>query len=145
MKRICQRCNVISQDFNLWCQEKYCPAENATEIFDNGEWFGPIEIIQPIVVTRSAIVYHARREEEVGPVDARARRKQVADEFSRFLEPGRAARRVPVIHAPMIASRHRGREVGSFDLLLGRRGAEADAVRSFRAALPCREGTMPPP
>lgn len=64
MKRICQRCNVISQDFNLWCQEKYCPAENATEIFDNGEWFGPIEIIEPIVITRSAIVYHARRAEE---------------------------------------------------------------------------------
>jgi serine/threonine protein kinase len=64
MKRICQRCNLISQDFNLWCQEKYCPAENATEIFDNGEWFGPIEIIQPIVITRSAITYQARRGEE---------------------------------------------------------------------------------
>ena len=64
MKRICQRCNVISQDFNLWCQEKYCPAENATEIFDNGEWFGPIEIVQPIVITRSAIVYQAHRGEE---------------------------------------------------------------------------------
>jgi serine/threonine protein kinase len=64
MKRICQRCNVISQDFNLWCQEKYCPAENATEIFDNGEWFGLIEIIQPIVITRSAIVYQAKRGEE---------------------------------------------------------------------------------
>ena len=61
MKRTCQRCNVISQDFNLWCQEKYCPAENATEIFDNGEWFGSMEIIQPIVITRSAIVYHAFR------------------------------------------------------------------------------------
>jgi serine/threonine protein kinase len=61
MKRICQRCHVISQDFNLWCQEKYCPAENATEIFDNGDWFGPIEIIQPIVITRSAIIYHASR------------------------------------------------------------------------------------
>ena len=61
MKRICERCNVISQDFNLWCQEKYCPAENSTEIFDNGEWFGPIEIIQPIVITRSAIVYQASR------------------------------------------------------------------------------------
>jgi serine/threonine protein kinase len=64
MKRICQRCNVISQDFNLWCQEKYCPAENATEIFDDGEWFGPIEIIQPIVITRSAIIYQAKRGEE---------------------------------------------------------------------------------
>ena len=62
MKRICQRCSVISQDFNLWCQEKYCPAENATEIFDNGDWFGPIEIIQPVVITRSAIVYHAVRD-----------------------------------------------------------------------------------
>jgi serine/threonine protein kinase len=55
---------VISQDFNLWCQEKYCPAEKATEIFDNGEWFGPIEIIQPIVITRSAIVYQAKRGDE---------------------------------------------------------------------------------
>lgn len=64
MKRICERCNVISQDFNLWCQEKYCPAEKATEIFDNGEWFGPIEIIQPIVITRSAIVYQAWRNGE---------------------------------------------------------------------------------
>lgn len=64
MKRICQRCNVISQDFNLWCQEKDCPAEKATEIFDNGEWFGPMEIIQPVVITRSFIVYEARREEE---------------------------------------------------------------------------------
>ena len=64
MKRICQRCNVISQDFNLWCQEIYCPAENATEIFDNGEWFGPIEIIEPIVIARSAIIYHAKRGEE---------------------------------------------------------------------------------
>lgn len=61
MKRICERCNVISQDFNFWCQEKYCPAENATEIFDNGEWFGQIEIIQPIVISRSAIVYQASR------------------------------------------------------------------------------------
>ena len=64
MKRVCLRCNVISQDFNAWCQEKYCPAEGATEIFDNGEWFGPTEIIQPIVTLGSAIVYQARRGEE---------------------------------------------------------------------------------
>lgn len=64
MKRICQKCNVISQDLNLWCQDKECPAENATEIFDNGEWFGPIEIIQPIAINRSAIIYQARRGEE---------------------------------------------------------------------------------
>lgn len=65
MKRICQKCNVISRDLNLWCQEKDCPAENATEIFDNGEWFGPIEIVQPITITRSAVIYHARRDDEL--------------------------------------------------------------------------------
>jgi serine/threonine protein kinase len=65
MNRICLKCNVISQDFNLWCQEKYCPAENATEIFNNGEWFGIFEIIQPLLILRSAIVYQARREEEI--------------------------------------------------------------------------------
>ena len=64
MKRICQKCNVISHDLNMWCQEKDCPAENATEIFDNGEWFGPIEIIQPIAINRSAIIYQARRDED---------------------------------------------------------------------------------
>jgi serine/threonine protein kinase len=61
MKRICLRCNVTTQDFNLWCQEKNCPAENATEVFDSGEWFGPIEIMQPMVAMRSAIIYQAKR------------------------------------------------------------------------------------
>ncbi len=65
MNKICLKCNVISQDFNLWCQEKHCPAENATEIFNNGEWFGIFEIVQPLVILRSAIVYQARYEEEV--------------------------------------------------------------------------------
>ncbi|NSW52361.1 MAG: protein kinase [Anaerolineae bacterium] len=65
MKRICQKCNVISHDLNLWCQEKDCPAEDATEIFDNGEWFGPMEIVQPIAINRSAIIYQARRGEEL--------------------------------------------------------------------------------
>ena len=64
MKRICLRCNVTTQDFNLWCQEKNCPAENATEIFDSGEWFGPIEIMQPVVAMRSAIIYQAKRGEK---------------------------------------------------------------------------------
>lgn len=64
MKRICQKCNLISHDLNLWCQDIDCPAENATEIFDNGEWFGPIEIVQPIAINRSAILYQARRGEE---------------------------------------------------------------------------------
>ncbi|MDZ4159084.1 MAG: protein kinase, partial [Anaerolineaceae bacterium] len=64
MKHICLRCNRISVDKNLWCQEKYCPAENATGIFDNGEWFGDIEIIEPLAILRSAIIYKAQRRNE---------------------------------------------------------------------------------
>jgi serine/threonine protein kinase len=63
MKRICTYCLVISDDLNLWCQEKHCPAEKASEIFDNGEWLGPIQIIEPLVVLRSSIIYRARRED----------------------------------------------------------------------------------
>lgn len=93
MKRICQRCNVISQDFNLWCQEKYCPAENATEIFDNGEWFGPIEIVQPIVITRSAIVYHAQRGEEkillkIANIDCEDKLRKEARAFLQLAKSG---------------------------------------------------------
>ena len=61
MKHICLRCNRVSVDSNMWCQEKYCPAEKATEIFDNGEWFGDTEIIEPLAILRSSVIYKARR------------------------------------------------------------------------------------
>lgn len=61
MKHICPVCRKISPDSNRWCQEKYCPAENAVEIFDNGEWFGNIEIVELLVVTPSATIYQAKR------------------------------------------------------------------------------------
>ncbi len=61
MKFICPRCNRVSIDGNLWCQDKFCPAENALEIFDNGEWFSNFEIIKLVAVLRSSAVYEARR------------------------------------------------------------------------------------
>jgi serine/threonine protein kinase len=61
MKRICPRCNRVSLDGNLWCQEKYCPAENATEIFDHGEWVGNIQITKLISVQRASALYEAQR------------------------------------------------------------------------------------
>jgi serine/threonine protein kinase len=48
-------------DGNLWCHEKYCPSERPPEIFDNGEWFGNIEIVEMLAVLQSAAVYEARR------------------------------------------------------------------------------------
>ncbi len=61
MKHICPRCKHISADSNLWCQERYCPAEHAVEILDNGEWFGDIEIVELLVVTGTASIYRAQR------------------------------------------------------------------------------------
>lgn len=61
MKYICPRCNQVSIDGNLWCQDKFCPAENALEIFDNGEWFSNFEIVKLLTVLRSSAIYEARR------------------------------------------------------------------------------------
>ncbi len=61
MKHICIRCNRTSVDGNLWCQEKYCPAEKSPEIFERGEWVGNIEIVELLVVLRSSAVYKAKR------------------------------------------------------------------------------------
>ena len=62
MKRICTRCNRISIDGNLWCQEKNCPAENTPEIFENGEWIGNIQIVKLVTVLRSSAIYVAKRD-----------------------------------------------------------------------------------
>jgi serine/threonine protein kinase len=61
MKRICLKCNRTSIDGNLWCQEKYCPAEDAPIIYDRGEWIGNIEIVELFTVMHSCAIYEARR------------------------------------------------------------------------------------
>ncbi len=64
MKRICTLCGRSSSDGNLWCQEKDCPAEKSPEIFERGEWFGNIEIIELLTVLRSSAIYVAHRGEQ---------------------------------------------------------------------------------
>jgi len=64
MKRICTLCGRTSPDGNLWCQEKHCPAEKSPEVFEDGEWFANIEIINLIVILRSSAIYVAKRGEE---------------------------------------------------------------------------------
>ncbi|MBI9044783.1 MAG: protein kinase [Anaerolineaceae bacterium] len=64
MKYICPKCKRVSVDGNQWCQEKHCPAENALEVFDNGEWFSNIEIVERLTVLRSSTIYKAYRDEQ---------------------------------------------------------------------------------
>ena len=64
MKQICTLCGRTSSDGNLWCQEKYCPAEKSPEVFERGEWFANIEIISLLTFLRSSAVYVAQRGEQ---------------------------------------------------------------------------------
>lgn len=63
MKQVCLLCERTSPDNNLYCQEIYCPAEMSPNILDYGEWLGDIEIIKPIVVLRSSVLYEARHQQ----------------------------------------------------------------------------------
>jgi serine/threonine protein kinase len=59
MKQVCLQCGRISAGSDLFCQETYCPGEMSPTILDAGDWFGDIEIVKPIIVLRSAVLYEA--------------------------------------------------------------------------------------
>ena len=59
MKQVCLLCDRTSPDNNLYCQETYCPAEMSPNILDYGEWMGDIEIVKPVMILRSAVLYEA--------------------------------------------------------------------------------------
>lgn len=64
MKQVCLLCNRISPDNNLYCQEVYCPAEMSPIILDHGEWLGDIEIVKPVIILRSAVLYEAMHQKK---------------------------------------------------------------------------------
>ena len=59
MKQVCLLCGRISAGGDLFCQETYCPGEMSRTILSAGDWFGDIEIVKPIIVLRSAVLYEA--------------------------------------------------------------------------------------
>ncbi len=59
MKQVCLLCDRTSPDNNLFCQESYCTAEQSPSILEFGEWLSDIEIVRPLVVQRSAVLYEA--------------------------------------------------------------------------------------
>ena len=64
MKQVCLLCDRTSPDNNLYCQETYCPAEMSPNILDYGEWMGDIEIVKPVMVLRTAVLYEATHNKE---------------------------------------------------------------------------------
>lgn len=59
MKRVCLKCQRIFTDGNLFCQESYCPGEQSPMVFDKGQMLDEVEIIKPLVVLRSCVLYDA--------------------------------------------------------------------------------------
>lgn len=64
MKQVCLLCERTSPDTNLYCQETFCPAEMSPTILGYGEWLGDIEIIKPVIVLRSAVLYEATHQKK---------------------------------------------------------------------------------
>ncbi len=64
MKRVCTRCERISPEGNLWCQNRDCPSGTLSLIFDYGDSLGDIEIVRLMRILRTSAVYEAKRGSE---------------------------------------------------------------------------------
>lgn len=61
MHRFCERCERVTVDGNLWCQDPDCPAEEGFELFGYGDFLGDLKVTKLVRVWRSAAVYEAER------------------------------------------------------------------------------------
>lgn len=59
--RFCERCERITVNGNLWCQDLDCPAESGYPVFGYGDYLGELKIIKLISVWRAAALYEAKR------------------------------------------------------------------------------------
>lgn len=59
--RFCERCQRSTQDGNLWCQDRDCPAEAGHSVFRYGDYLGDMKITRQISVWRTAALYEADR------------------------------------------------------------------------------------
>jgi serine/threonine protein kinase len=64
MNRFCERCERITQDGNLWCPEKDCPAEEGYPVLVYGEHLGDLKVTKLVRVWRTAALYEAQRGEQ---------------------------------------------------------------------------------
>lgn len=61
INRFCERCKRSTQDGNLWCQDRDCPAEAGTTTFRYGDYLGDLKITRQVSLWRTAALYQAER------------------------------------------------------------------------------------
>ena len=81
--RFCERCERITRDGNLWCQDKECPAEEGHPVFDYGDFIGDLKITKLVTVWRTAALYEALRGEETVFVKVAHSTPECADRLKR--------------------------------------------------------------
>jgi serine/threonine protein kinase len=62
ISRYCERCGRSTQDGNLWCQDRDCPAEAGYSVFRYGDYLGDMKISRQVTVWRTATLYEAERD-----------------------------------------------------------------------------------
>jgi len=64
MQQHCLVCQRTSSDANLYCEQPYCPGELSPLILEQGAHIADIEIVRPVTILRSGVVYAATRQDE---------------------------------------------------------------------------------
>ncbi len=64
MYRFCERCERVTQDGNLWCQDPTCPAESGYPVLVYGDFLGDLKVTKLMRVWRTAALYEALRCEQ---------------------------------------------------------------------------------
>ena len=59
--RYCERCERVTENGHLWCQDRDCPAEESWPVFQYGDYLGDLKITRLISVWRTAALYEAER------------------------------------------------------------------------------------
>jgi serine/threonine protein kinase len=64
MQQHCLICQRTAPDANLYCEQTYCPGELSPLILETGEHIADIEIVRPVTILRSGVVYAGVRQGE---------------------------------------------------------------------------------
>lgn len=109
MRQTCLICARSAPDGNLYCQDLRCQAEMSPRLLAYGEWLGDIEIIRPVVVLRSSVLYEARRRQELlllkvahPGYEHTQRLEREAFLLQRIQTKGTSNRHLPTLKAPYV-------------------------------------------